>query len=210
MPHFIKTLFAAALMMAAALAPLSAPALAQAKAISEDAILNDPEAPVGGNPEGDITIVAFLDYNCPFCRRSAPDLEKLVKTDGKIRLVYKDWPVLTPASFHGAQLALAAKYQGKYEQAHHALMSLPGRRSDKDKMTEVIQASGIDMERLAQDMKQHAAEIQSLLQRNLDQAEALGLTGTPAYLIGPFKAAGALNYEQFQQAVAQARAQGRP
>jgi len=208
MAHFIKTLFAA-LLMAVALVPLSAPAQAQAKAISEEAILNDPEAPVGGNPTGDITIVAFLDYNCPYCKRSAPDLEKLVKADGKIRLVYKDWPVLTPASFHGAQLALAAKYQGKYELAHHALMSLPGRRNDKDKMTEAIQAAGIDMERLAQDLKQHSAEIQSLLQRNLDQAEALGLTGTPAYLIGPFKAAGALNYEQFQQAVAQARAQGR-
>jgi len=202
-------LSALALGISLALAPLSAPAVAQDKAISLDAILNDPQAPVGGNSKGDVTIVAFLDYNCPFCKKSAPDLEKLVKTDGKIRLVYKDWPILTPASIHGAQLALAAKHQGKYEQVHHALMGIPGMRISKEKMTEAVQKSGVDMERLNTDLKQHGAEIQALIQRNLDQADALGLTGTPVYLIGPFKASGALDYEQFRQAVSQARAQGK-
>ncbi|WP_414470938.1 DsbA family protein [Microvirga sp. M2] len=187
----------------------AAPASAQDKAVSVDAILNDPQAPAAGNPKGDITIVAFLDYNCPFCKNSAPDLERIVKADGKIRLVYKDWPILTPASIHGAQLALAAKYQGKYEEVHHALMGIPGRRIAKETMTEAVQSSGVDMERLDADLKQHGAEIQALIQRNLDQADALGLSGTPVYLIGPFKASGALTYEQFQQAVAQARAQGR-
>ncbi|MFC4171607.1 DsbA family protein [Microvirga sp. GCM10011540] len=187
----------------------TAPALAQDKALSVDAILNDPQAPVGGNPKGDVTIVAFLDYNCPFCKKSAPDLEKIVKSDGRIRLVYKDWPILTPASNHGAQLALAAKYQGKYEQVHHALMGIPGMRISKEKMTEAVQKSGVDMERLNADLKQHGAEIQALIQRNLDQADALGLTGTPVYLIGPFKASGALTYEQFRKAVADARAQGK-
>jgi protein-disulfide isomerase len=184
-------------------------ALAQDKGISVDAILNHQQAPVGGNPEGDVTIVAFLDYNCPFCKQSAPDLEKLVKDDGGIRLVYKDWPILTPASFHGAQLALAAKHQGKYEQVHHALMAIPGRRISKDTMTEAVLKSGVDMERLNADLKRHGAEIQSLIQRNLDQAEALGLSGTPVYLIGPFKASATLSYEQFRKAVGDARAQGK-
>jgi protein-disulfide isomerase len=203
-------------LLAAVLAAMSitfvtpaAPAQAQEKALSVDAILNDPQAPVGGNPKGDVTIVAFLDYNCPFCKKSAPDLEKLVKTDGKIRLVYKDWPILTPASIHGAQLALAAKYQGKYEQVHHALMAIPGMRISKETMIEAVQKSGIDVERLNADLKQHGTEIQTLIQRNVDQADALGLTGTPVYLIGPFKASGALTYEQFRQAVSQARAQGK-
>ena len=94
MPFLIKSLFAAVLIaLSVAFIIPAAPALAQD--ISVDAILNDPQAPVGGNPKGDVTIVAFLDYNCPFCKKSAPDLEKLVKTDGKIRLVYKDWPILT-------------------------------------------------------------------------------------------------------------------
>jgi protein-disulfide isomerase len=72
-----------------------------------------------GNPKGDGTIVAFLDYNCPFCEKSEPDLERIVKEDGRVRLVYKDWPALTEASIYGAQLALAAKYQGEYDLAHH-------------------------------------------------------------------------------------------
>jgi len=198
-----------ALGLSLAFTPLSAPAQAQDGAISVDAILNDPQAPVAGNPKGDVTIVAFLDYNCPFCKKSAPDLEKLVRTDGKIRLVYKDWPILTPASIHGAQLALAAKHQGKYEQVHHALMGIPGMKISKEKMSEVVAGSGVDMERLNADLKQHSAEIQALIQRNLDQADALGLSGTPVYLIGPFKASGALTYEQFRKAVADARAQGK-
>jgi protein-disulfide isomerase len=203
-----RSLFAAVLAaLSVAVVMPAAPALAQD--ISVDAILNDPQAPVGGNPKGDVTIVAFLDYNCPFCKKSAPDLEKLVKTDGRIRLVYKDWPILTSASIHGAQLALAAKRQGKYEQVHHALMGIPGMRISKEKMTEAVQKSGVDMERLNADLKQHGTEIQGLIQRNLDQADALGLTGTPVYLIGPFKASGALDYEQFRKAVADARAQGK-
>ncbi|MEZ0168249.1 DsbA family protein [Microvirga sp. TS319] len=209
MPHLTKSLLAALLAaLSFIFVATPVPTSAQDKEISVDAILNDPHAPIGGNPKGDITIVAFLDYNCPFCKQSAPELEKLVKADGRIRLVYKDWPILTPASFHGAQLALAAKHQGKYEQVHHALMAIPGRRIGKDAMTEAVQKSGIDVERLNGDLKQHGTEIQALLQRNLAQADALGLTGTPVYLIGPFKVSGALTYEQFRKAVADAREQG--
>lgn len=210
MPYLTKSFYAAILTaLSVAFVTLAAPAQAQDKAISVDAILNDPDAPVGGNSKGDVTIVAFFDFNCPYCKKSAPELEKLVKADGRIRLVYKDWPILTPASIHGAQLALAAKYQGQYEQVHHALMGIAGTRASREKMTEAVQKSGVDMERLNADMKQHGAEIQSLIQRNLDQADALGLTGTPVYLIGPFKASGALSYEQFRKAVADARTQGK-
>ena len=88
-------------------------------------------------------------------------------------------------------------------------MAIPGMRISKEKMTEAVQKSGVDMERLNADLKQHGAEIQALIQRNLDQADALGLSGTPVYLIGPFKASGALTYEQFRKAVADARAQSK-
>ena len=209
MPRFTRFLFAVLMALSFTTVALSVPAQAQNRATSAEAILNDPQAPVGGNPKGDITIVAFLDYNCPFCKRSTPDLEKLVKADGNIRLVYKDWPILTPASFHGAQLALAAKYQDKYELVHHALMAIPGMRISKEKMSEAVQATGLDMNRLNQDLKQHSAEIAALIQRNLDQADSLGLTGTPAFLIGPFKVTAALNYEQFKEVVAEARARGK-
>ena len=180
-----------------------------AQGVDPNAILNDPEVPVSGNPKGDLTIVAFLDYNCPFCKKAEPDLLRLVKSDGRIRLVHKDWPILGDASVYGAQLALAAKYQGRYDDVHRALMGIPGRKIPKERMLEAVSASGVDMARLEADRTSHQGEIAALLQRNLDQADALGLQGTPVFLIGPLKVAAALDYDGFKQAVAQARARGR-
>ena len=180
-----------------------------AQGVDANAILNDPDAPVSGNPKGDITIVAFLDYNCPFCKKAEPDLLRLLKTDGRIRLVHKDWPILGDPSVYGAQLALAARYQGRYDAVHGALMAIPGRKIPKERMLEAVTASGVDMARLEADRTAHATEIAALIQRNLDQADALGLQGTPVFLIGPLKVAAALDYDGFKQAVAQARAKGR-
>ncbi len=183
----------------------AAPARAEDAKIDVNAILNDPAAPVGGNPKGDVTIVAFLDYNCPFCKKATPELEKLVKTDGHIRLVYKDWPILTEASVYGAHLALAAKYQGKYERVHNALMAVPGRGNGDDVMLAAVKNSGVDMDRLNADLKAHDADISALIKRNVEQAQALGLEGTPVFLIGPFKVAAALDYSDFKKVVARVR-----
>ncbi len=201
-----------ALLPAVALAPalLSPPTgEAFAQGVNANAILNDPEAPVSGNPKGDLTIVAFLDYNCPFCKKAEPDLFRLLKADGRIRLIHKDWPILGDSSVYGAQLALAARYQGRYDAVHGALMAIPGRKIPKERMLEAVTASGVDMARLEADRTAHATEIASLIQRNLDQADALGLQGTPVFLIGPLKVAAALDYDGFKQAVAQARAKSR-
>jgi protein-disulfide isomerase len=192
---------------AAALPLVNQLAFAQQAAITKDQILNDPDAPIGGNQKGDVTIVAFLDYNCPFCKKSAPDLKRIVKEDGKIRLVYKDWPILTEASVYGAQLALAGKYQGKYETVHHALMGIPGLGIGREKMAEAVRASDIDRDRLNRDLATHAADIEALLKRNLAQADALGLRGTPTYLVGPFMTS-TLDYAGFKQVVSDARARG--
>ena len=179
-------------------------ALGQNADVSKEMILNDPAAPVAGNPKGDVTIVAFLDYNCPFCKKSAPDLDRVVKEDGKIRLVYKDWPVIRPTSIDGAMMALAAKYQGKYDVAHHALMGIPGVGVPKDKMRQGLQYAGIDMARLDADMKAKSAEIDALIKRNMAQADAIGFSGTPAYLVGPFQTS-TLDYQGFKQVVSDAR-----
>lgn len=178
------------------------PALAQG--VDVDAILRDPDAPTAGNPQGDVTIVAFLDYNCPFCKKSAPDLERIVAEDGHIRLVYKDWPILTEASVYGAKLALAAKFQEKYELVHAALMGIPGRKIPQEQMLQAVKASGVDMGRLEMDAQLHGAEIVALLKRTNAQAESLGLQGTPAYLVGPLLAS-TLDYASFKRAVAEAR-----
>ena len=184
---------------------LSARVLAAPGPVDVKAILNDPEAPVGGNPDGDVTIVAFLDYNCPFCKKATPALARLVAADGGVRLVYKDWPILAVSSVDGARMALAAKYQGKYEQAHAALMAVPG-RSSRDRMAEAIREAGVDITRLEADLKTHHSEISALITRNRDEADSLGLEGTPVFLIGPFKVAAALDYDGLRRVVEQARA----
>ena len=182
-------------------------AFAQDPDTSAEAILNDPATPVAGNPKGDLTVVTFFDYNCPFCKKAEPALEKVVKEDGHIRLVYKDWPILTKASVYGAQLALAAKYQGKYDAVHAALMSISGTKIPEDQMLAAIRKSGVDMDKLDADLKAHGDEITALLRRNLAQADSLGLQGTPAYLIGHYKVTSALTYDGFKRAVADARSQ---
>jgi protein-disulfide isomerase len=189
---------------AAFVAPFSARVLAAHGPIDVKAILNDPDAPVGGNPGGDVTIVAFLDYNCPFCKKVTPALAKLVAADGGVRLVYKDWPILAASSVDGARMALAAKYQGKYEQAHAALMAVPG-RNRRERMAEAIRNAGVDMTRLEADLKTHDSEISALINRNRDEADSLGLEGTPVFLIGPFKVAAALDYDGLKRVVDQAR-----
>jgi protein-disulfide isomerase len=132
-----------------------------------------------------------------------------VAEDGHIRLVYKDWPILTKASVYGAQLALAAKYQGKYNAVHAALMSIPGTKIPEDQMLAAIQKAGVDMKKLDADLKAHGDEIMGLLRQNLAQADSLGLQGTPAYIVGHFKVTSALTYEGFKHVVADARAQAK-
>ncbi len=174
--------------------------------VSREAILFDPASPTAGNPKGDLTIVVFFDYNCPYCKQSEPELERLVKADGKIRLVYKDWPILTPDSIKGAQWALAAKYQGRYDDAHLAMMAIPGPKIPAARMREAIARSGVDMDRLDADLQAHGDAITKLLRRNLAQADSLGLMGTPAYIVGDYRVTQALNYEGFKRVAADARA----
>ena len=175
-------------------------------AVDVGAILDDPDSPVIGAPDGDVTIVAFIDYNCLFCKRSDPDLRRLVADDGRIKLIYKDWPILAQTSVYGARLALAAKYQGQYQSAHAALLALHGKRASEAGMTGAVKAAGVDMARLDADLKAHGAEIAALLARNEAQADALGLKGTPVFLIGPYLVEAALNYDGFSEVVSKFRA----
>ena len=189
--------------LALAFALAAGPALAAE--INVEEILNDPAAPIAGDPKGDVTIVAFLDYNCPFCKKSTPGLLRAVKEDGQTRLVYKDWPILAPSSVDGARLALAAKYQGKYEEAHAAMMALKG-RSTPQQFRAAVQGAGVDMARLDADLSAHGADIMALIKRNNAEADSLGLQGTPVFLIGPFRVAAAIDYAEFKRVIGEARA----
>src|ERR1700675_5200463 len=84
--------------------------------LTEALVLRDPDIPVAGNAAGDITIVEYFDYQCPYCRKIEPELAQVVQDDGKVRLVLKDWPILGPVSVIAARMALASKFQQKYVQ----------------------------------------------------------------------------------------------
>jgi protein-disulfide isomerase len=173
--------------------------------LSAEMILNDPDAPVGGNAKGDLTIVSFFDYNCPFCKRTVGPLNAVLASDGNIRHVYKDWPILARSSIYGAKLALATRYQHRYEDAYAALMRIDGSGISEDRMRRGLESAGFDMKRLEAEASRHDGEITPLLRRNNAQAEGLGLRGTPVFLIGQFLVASALDEAGFRQVVKDAR-----
>lgn len=193
-----------ALIFAGGAALAAGPAMADD--LSREMIVGDPAAPVGGNPRGDVTIVAFLDYNCPYCKTSAPALKTVVREDGRVRLVYKDWPILGRNSVYGAKLALAAHRQGRYEAAHEALMALKGASRPTTDLDAAVAAAGVDMDRLRRDAARDESAIVALLKRNDAQAKGMGFPGTPIYLVGPLLVAEAPDVERFKAAVAKARA----
>ena len=193
------------LMGAAALGGLAAPAHAQGRGEpSEAAVLRDPEVPVGGNADGDIAIVEWFDYQCPYCRKLEPDLRQVIKDDGKVRLLWKDWPILGPVSVVASRMALAAKYQGKYAEAHDAMIGLDTKLTEP-KIDEVLAAAGVDVDRAKRDLATNGKAINAILARNNEQAEGLGFKGTPAFIVGKFRVPGTLTRDEFAQVIADAR-----
>ena len=171
---------------------------------SVDAVLNDPDNPVFGNPNGDIAIVEWFDFNCPYCRKIEPELRQVVQDDGKLRLVMKDWPILGPVSVTASRVALASKFQGKYEKAHDALIGVSSRLTEP-RIYELIAGAGVDVDRVKKDLETNAKAIDGMLARNNDTAEALGFHGTPSFIVGKFRVPGVLTIDQFEQVIADAR-----
>lgn len=173
--------------------------------LSESAVLRDPEVGTAGNPDGDISIVAYSDYQCPYCRKVEPELRQVVQDDGKVRLVFKDWPVLGPVSVYAAQMALASKYQDKYLAAHEALIGVSSRLTEP-RVRELLSGAGIDVDRATADAETRKKDaIAGILARNAAQAKAFGFQGTPAFIIGKFRVPGVLTMAQFDAAIADAR-----
>lgn len=181
-------------------------ALAQGdeKVLTEALVLRDPEIPVVGNPDGDVTIVEYFDYNCPYCRKVAPELRQVVQDDGKVRLVHKDWPILGEVSVIAARMALASKYQDKYVQAHDALIGVASKLT-APRVRELLAGAGVDLDRADRDLATNAKAIDAIIARNGDQATAFGFKGTPSFIVGKFRVPGVLTMAQFDQAIADAR-----
>ncbi|WP_298498496.1 DsbA family protein [uncultured Maritimibacter sp.] len=158
----------------------------------------DPNAPVLGNPDGDVTVVEFFDYNCPYCKRAMAEVQGLIAADPNVRLVYREWPILGEGSVFAAKAALAAREQGKYEEFHWALMGMQG-RAEEASVLRVAEDIGLDVERLRADMD--APEIQEHIATSMRLTQALGFNGTPSFVIGDNLIPGFVEEEHLRSAV---------
>lgn len=174
----------------------------EALAAQRDMVFNDPDAPVGGNPAGDVTLVEFFDYRCPYCKQVAEPLAQLIKEDGKVRFVFKELPVLGPDSVVAARAALAARLQGKYVEMHDALLRHRGKYDDQA-IARIAAEVKLDPRRLKADMEK--PEITAMLDRNRQLARDLAVTGTPAFVIGNVVVPGAVDLDTLRKLVAEAR-----
>jgi protein-disulfide isomerase len=154
-----------------------------------------------GDPRGDVTLTMFTDYACGYCRQSAPDIERLLATDPKLRVVWREIPVLGPDSEVAARVALAAAKQGRYLPFHRALFA--SGRPDTGHLAQAARAAGLDPARLRTD--EGASDVAAEVQRNLALATQLKIDGTPAFVVGDQLLAGAVGYDRLAQAIAAAR-----
>ena len=165
---------------------------------------NDPDSVVGGNPKGDVTVVEFFDYRCGVCKRVHPIVNEMTERDKNIRRVYKEWPILGPASVFASRAAIASRKQGtqKYIAFHNAMME-----ANKALTAETILAlankAGLDLARLRNDMS--SPEVEQIIRRNYRLAEALKLTGTPSFVIGDQLLRGARDLDTMMEMVRDAR-----
>jgi protein-disulfide isomerase len=165
-------------------------------------VFNDPDSPIGGNPDGAVSVVEFFDYNCPYCRKVAATMIELEASDPALRIVYKDFPILGPHSEFAARAALASRRQGKYVPFHRALMQAHGAASE-DTVMEVAGKLGIDTAQLRKDLEDPG--LKDIIKRNHELAAILRMTGTPSFVIGDDVHIGALDLEDFKRLVAEAR-----
>jgi protein-disulfide isomerase len=164
--------------------------------------LISPADPVAGNPQGDVTIVEFFDTRCPYCRKLEPAMADLLARDHGVRLVYKDLPILGPASLLGSKALLAAQMQGGYEKLRSAIMAAPPQTTTA-MIKDAALRLGLDWPRLEHDMDDPT--VKARLDENLKLARSLGVDGTPALIIGGDLLPGAMDLAELQDAVAGAR-----
>ena len=167
-------------------------------------LFDDPATPVAGNPDGDVTLVEFFDYRCGYCKRVYPTIKKLIEDDGNIRFVFKEFPILGPASVYAARAALASHGQGKYQEFHDALMASKGALTE-DRVLRIADSVGLDRGKLLEDMNRNEAEYDRVFARNRDLAQALKINGTPAFVAGDVVVRGAADYASMKNVIAQVR-----
>ena len=154
---------------------------AQTDALSELRDDFEQNAPIFGNLDGSVTLVEFFDYNCGYCRRAAPEVKAVLEANKDVRIIYREFPILGPGSEVAARASLAARNQGKYQQFHEAMMALNGQAVEASVM-KIAGDVGLDLEVLKTDMQSEL--VNDHIAASLRLAEALGITGTPTFVLG--------------------------
>ena len=172
--------------------------------LSRASVLRDPDIPSLGNPDGDLTIVEYFDYQCPYCKKVAPELAQLTKEDGKIRIVLKDWPIFGALSAASAKLVLASQYQDKYAQAHDALIGATTKLTGPN-VDDLLAKAGVDVAKAKADLQTHQQSIDALLARNEAQADAFGFAGDACLHRRHIPDPGHPDEGRFKEAIADAR-----
>ena len=168
-----------------------------------ETLKQDTTTPFLGNENAQSFIVEFSDYNCPYCKRTYPGIKELLAADGDIKIIMMEFPVLGPMSEYAAKAALAANIQGKYAAFHEGMMDT-GTRLDEKGVLGVAQKIGLDMAKLRQDM--NSPEVLRQLENNALMARMLGITGTPAFVIGDQLVPGAIGKDKIKALVDATRA----
>ena len=184
----------------------SGPDRSAAVASNAAPLFTSPHQVTLGNPNGDVTLVEFFDYSCGFCKRALPDLLTLLKDDPKLKIVLKELPILGPGSLDAARVAVAVRMQDpggqKYIAFHQELLGGPGPAS-REKALAAAKDQGLDMARLEQDIV--ADEVGATLKEDVQLASAVGITGTPGYVIGKDVILGAVGVTGLKQQIERAR-----
>jgi len=167
-------------------------------------VLYDTEIPVLGNPHGNVTIVEYFDYQCPYCKKGHGELMRVVKDDGNVRLVLKDWIIFGDTSAYAARLVLAAEKSGNYVKAMEALMATPGRLT-REQVDAALKKGGLDAAKLEAAYKADSKRINGILERNMNQGEAFNFSGTPSFVIGTKLYGGVMKEQELIAAIADAR-----
>lgn len=200
----ILAVLAAALLGAAAPAAQGDALVAPGAEIEKEDFFKPGIAPQIAPRGYDLTIVYFMDYACPQCRRYTPDVERVMREDRRIRWIYRDIPSISAKSRDAARAAIAAQWQNRHHVFHRALMMTPGRLSDAS-IRAAAAKTGLNWARLQRDLKLRGQEIDRQIERNIELADAAGMPGTPAYIIGERQTNGALDYAGLKAEIADAR-----
>lgn len=169
---------------------------------NRDDLLFRSTSPVLGNPDGDVTLVEFFDYQCGYCKRMLDNVFEAIDDDANLRVVFKEFPILGPSSMTAAQAALASQAQGLYTEFHYALMDHRGQLTD-DAIFAIAAEVGLDVDRLRADMTSDA--VMGEIRANHALAQTLGINGTPAFVIGDEVVPGAVGLEVLETMITGAR-----